>query len=86
LAGLACELNEAGFPLVDVTGQTSVPGVWAAGNVVDPRAQVITLAGAGAAAAIAINADLIDEDVERAVERHNAAGGAGVCRRGRSAE
>jgi thioredoxin reductase len=30
---------------------------WVAGNVVDPRAQVITAAGAGAAAAIAINAD-----------------------------
>jgi NADPH-dependent glutamate synthase beta subunit-like oxidoreductase len=30
--------------------------VWAGGNVVDPRAQVITAAGAGSAAAIAINA------------------------------
>ena len=28
LAGLGCELNEAGFPLVDGTGLTSVPGVW----------------------------------------------------------
>jgi thioredoxin reductase len=43
-----------------------VPGVWAAGNVVDPRAQVIMAAGAGSAAAIAINADLVREDVERA--------------------
>ena len=42
-------------------------GVWAAGNVADPRAQVITSAGAGSAAAIAINADLVDEDVERAL-------------------
>ncbi len=40
-----------------------MPGVWAAGNVVDPRAQVITSAGAGSAAAIAINADLVREDV-----------------------
>lgn len=39
----------------------------AAGNVVDPRLQVITSAGAGSAAAIAINADLVREDVERAV-------------------
>jgi len=67
LAGLGCELNEAGFPLVDGTGLTSVPGVWAAGNVADPRAQVITSAGAGSAAAIAINADLVREDVEQAV-------------------
>ena len=58
LAGLGCELK-AGFPLVDGTGLTSVPGVWAAGNVADPRAQVITSAGAGSAAAIAINADLV---------------------------
>ena len=48
-------------------GRTSVPGVWAAGNVVDPRAQVITAAGAGSAAAIALNADLVDDDVRIAV-------------------
>ena len=67
LAGFGRELNEAGFPLVDGTGLTSVPGVWAAGNVADPRAQVITSAGAGSAAAIAINADLVREDVEQAI-------------------
>jgi thioredoxin reductase len=67
LAGLGCERNEAGFPLVDGTGLTSVPGVWAAGNVADPRAQVITSAGAGSAAAIAINADLVQEDAEQAI-------------------
>jgi thioredoxin reductase len=67
LAGLGCELDEVGFPRVDATGLTSVSGVWAAGNVVDPRAQVITAAGAGSAAAIAINADLVREDVLRAV-------------------
>ncbi len=67
LAGLGCERDEAGFPLVDGTGVTSVPGVWAAGNVADPRAQVITSAGAGSAAAIAINADLVQEDAERAI-------------------
>jgi thioredoxin reductase len=67
LARLGCKLNEASFPLVDGTGLTSVPGVWAAGNAADPRAQVITSAGAGSAAAIAINADLVREDVEHAV-------------------
>jgi transcriptional regulator GlxA family with amidase domain len=36
-------------------------------NVVDPRAQVITAAGAGSAAAIDLNADLVDEDVRDAV-------------------
>jgi hypothetical protein len=44
--------------------------------VVDPRAQVITAAGAGSAAAIAINADLVHEDVERAAEDQHAAAGA----------
>jgi len=75
LTGLGCEVNEAGFVSVDATGRTSTFGVWAAGNVVDPRAQVITSAGAGSAAAIAINADLVQEDVERAVEDHDAADG-----------
>ena len=42
-------------------------GVWAAGNVASPRAQVITAAGEGSTAAISINADLVRGDVERAV-------------------
>lgn len=42
----------------DSTGHTTVPGIWVAGNVANPRAQVITAAGEGSAAAIAINADL----------------------------
>ena len=67
LAGLGCDVDEAGFPIVDSTGRTSTAGVWAAGNVVDPRFQVITSAGAGSAAAIAINADLVRDDVEHAV-------------------
>ena len=68
LVGLGCDVDDAGFAIVDGTGRTSAVGVWAAGNVVDPRFQVITSAGAGSAAAIAINADLVREDLERAVE------------------
>ena len=64
LSGLGCDVDDAGFVRVDGTGKTSVDGVWAAGNVVDPRAQVITSAGAGSAAAIAINADLVQDDIE----------------------
>ncbi len=67
LAGLDCDVDAAGFAIVDATGLTSAVGVWAAGNVVDPRFQVITSAGAGSAAAIAINADLVRDDVERAM-------------------
>jgi hypothetical protein len=36
-------------------------------NVVDPRAPVITVAGAGSAAAIALNADLTRDDVRGTV-------------------
>lgn len=57
-------------------GRTSVPGVWVAGNLRNPRAQVITAAGEGSAAAIDINADLVDDDVRRAVRdaRHGLVG------------
>ena len=62
LEALAVEVDEGGFARVDGTGRTSAAGVWAAGNVANPRAQVITAAGEGSAAAIAINADLVQED------------------------
>ncbi|WP_203935034.1 NAD(P)/FAD-dependent oxidoreductase [Virgisporangium ochraceum] len=67
LAAIGCDTDQDGWATTDPTGRTSVPGVWAAGNVVDPRAQVITAAGAGSAAAIALNADLVDDDVRIAV-------------------
>ena len=57
---LGVELDDAGFVRVDRVGKTSVAGVWAAGNVANPRAQVITAAGEGSAAAIAINTDLVE--------------------------
>jgi thioredoxin reductase len=62
LKRLGCDLDDFGFVAVDRAGRTSVAGVWAAGNVTNPRAQVITAAGEGSAAAIALNADLVDED------------------------
>ncbi|MFC9356183.1 NAD(P)/FAD-dependent oxidoreductase [Rhodococcus sp. NPDC057014] len=52
----------------DATGATTVPGVWVAGNVADPKAQVIVAAGAGLTAAATLNADLIAEDTRLAVE------------------
>lgn len=51
----------------DATGRTEVPGVWAAGNVTDPSAQVGAAAAAGAAAGAQINADLIEEETRAAV-------------------
>ncbi len=69
IASLGCEVDDGGFVRVDETGRTSVSGVWAAGNVSNPRAQVITAAGEGSAAAIAINADLVEEDVRTSLNR-----------------
>ncbi len=54
----------------DPTGLTAVPGVWAAGNVADPIAQVMGSASAGAMAGAAINADLMAEDTREAVAAH----------------
>ena len=70
--GLGAATDDAGWPVVDASGRTTVPGVWAAGNAVNPRAQVITAAGEGSTAAIAINNDLTDEDVRDAVEAFRA--------------
>jgi thioredoxin reductase len=67
LAALGCDLDEDGWPITGGDGLTSVAGLWVAGNVANPRAQVITAAGEGSAAAMAINADLVAEDVRNAV-------------------
>jgi thioredoxin reductase len=62
-----------GLVRVDGAGRTSVPGVWAAGNAANPRAQVITAAGEGSAVAIAINTELVADDIDRTVRRAAAA-------------
>jgi thioredoxin reductase len=69
LTPLGCAKDAGGRLVTDRTGRTSVSGVWAAGNVIDPRAQVITAAGMGSAAAFALNTDLLDEEVDHAVEQ-----------------
>ena len=51
----------------DPAGRTEVPGVWAAGNVTDLGAQVGAAAAAGALAGAVINADLVEEEILRAV-------------------
>jgi thioredoxin reductase len=54
----------------DATGLTAVPGVWVAGNVTNPTAQVLASASAGAMAGAVINADLVAEDTREAVAAH----------------
>src|SRR5436309_2459831 len=49
----------------DRTGATAVPGVWVAGNLTDPMAQVMATAAAGLMAGAAINVDLVLDDARR---------------------
>jgi thioredoxin reductase len=67
LRELGCELRPDGWVAADHVGRTSMPGVRVVGNAADPRAQVITAAGAGSAVAIDLNAELVDEDIAGAV-------------------
>ncbi|OLF10829.1 NAD(P)/FAD-dependent oxidoreductase [Actinophytocola xanthii] len=48
-------------------GSTSVPGVWVAGNVTDAQATVAAAGASGVTTAGALNADLVAEDVRRAL-------------------
>lgn len=48
----------------DPMGATEVAGVWVAGNVTDPSAQVIIAAAQGYRAGAAVNADLVLEDLK----------------------
>ncbi|MFI1314451.1 NAD(P)/FAD-dependent oxidoreductase [Streptomyces albidoflavus] len=80
LAGLGLETVpvEVGGTVVgsrldaDPTGLTSVPGVWAAGNVVSPTDQVVISAGAAVRAAAVLNMDLVTEETRLAVEARRA--------------
>ncbi|MFC9969948.1 NAD(P)/FAD-dependent oxidoreductase [Spirillospora sp. NPDC127200] len=66
LTGLGCEVED-GWVKVDASGATSVPGVYAAGNVVNPKAGVIQAAAAGSLAAMALNVELVAADVAEGV-------------------
>src|SRR5262249_53399652 len=55
---LGCEVDEVGAIVIDEEGRTSVPGVFAAGDVTTDKKAVIVAAAAGSRAAYAINAGL----------------------------
>ncbi|MAS36925.1 MAG: FAD-dependent pyridine nucleotide-disulfide oxidoreductase [Anaerolineaceae bacterium] len=63
---LGCALTEQGLVQVDAFGLTSVPGVYAAGDMTRP-AQVLFAAAGGALAGVMINKTLISEDHARIV-------------------
>ena len=69
LTALGCETvpTPAGpYVSTDPGGQTSVPGVWAIGNVSDLKALVPIALGAGTSAATHINISLLEEEIARA--------------------
>lgn len=49
----------------DPVGRTTVPRVWAVGNVAEPMAQVVMVAAAGTRTGALLNAELVAEDQER---------------------
>ena len=59
--------NGVDWVLVDPSGRTNVPGVWAAGNITTAQSSVPVAMAAGSLAGAAINADLVEEDIRRAV-------------------
>jgi thioredoxin reductase len=64
----------------DASGATATAGVWAAGNVAAPMAQVVNAAAAGATAGATIHMDLVTEDVAVAVAAHRARGAVEAAR------
>ncbi|MGC0364751.1 thioredoxin reductase [Rhodococcus sp. 27YEA15] len=67
LGAVRAETMMGEFVTVDGFGGTSVPGLYAAGNVVDPSLQVVMAAGAGAKAGFGINMALTNDDLEDAL-------------------
>lgn len=63
LAGIGAALDGDGWPVVDASGATSVPGVWAIGNVVNSAHKVIHATASGTTAAEAVNEDLLYADL-----------------------
>lgn len=53
----------------DLTGGTSIPGLWAVGNVADAGSQVISASATGAKAGAMINASLIEDEWAAALVR-----------------
>ncbi|WP_461077350.1 NAD(P)/FAD-dependent oxidoreductase [Streptomyces deserti] len=71
LERLGAELRETPFgayPVVDQTGLTTVPGVWAAGNAIGFAEQVVHAASGGYRASAAIVGDLLMADLDAAVQ------------------
>ncbi|WP_405875185.1 NAD(P)/FAD-dependent oxidoreductase [Streptomyces sp. NBC_00005] len=69
LRRLGAELTETPFgsyPVVDPTGLTTVPGVWAVGNAMGFAEQVVNAAAGGYRAGATINGELLMADLDAA--------------------
>ncbi|MFF4909409.1 NAD(P)/FAD-dependent oxidoreductase [Streptomyces sp. NPDC001260] len=67
LERLGAELRETPFgayPVVEETGRTTVPGVWAAGNAMGFAEQVVNAAAGGYRAGATINGELLMADLD----------------------
>ena len=60
---------------IDEDGRTSVPGVWAVGNVVNVRSNVSVSLGLGSLVAGALNADLVADDIAQTLATSSISGG-----------
>ncbi|WP_262059612.1 NAD(P)/FAD-dependent oxidoreductase [Streptomyces sp. STR69] len=70
LEQLGAELQETPlgtYPVVDPTGLTTVPGVWAVGNAMGFGEQVVNAASAGYRAGATINGELLMADLDAGV-------------------
>ncbi|WP_411733281.1 NAD(P)/FAD-dependent oxidoreductase [Paeniglutamicibacter sp.] len=68
--GLEATVHPSGigtYVVTDETGKTEIPGLWAAGNIRDPMAQVVMAAADGLRVGAMVNADLIQEETDAAV-------------------
>jgi thioredoxin reductase len=61
------ETPQGAYPVVDGTGLTSVPGVWAVGNAMGFAEQVVNAAAGGYRAAATLNGELLMSDLDAAV-------------------
>ena len=59
IGGLGLETTDTGHIATDAVGKTNIPGIWAAGDLTHPLAQVARAIGGGSNAAIAITQDLV---------------------------
>ena len=64
LVQLGCAMDDDGWVVRGLSGATSVPGVWVAGNATDLMAQVSGAAADAARVAAQIHGDLLMTDLQ----------------------